>query len=82
VCSLDRYTFINLTNSPSSFRPFSALDADDICAKVCVGGDVSSGGFAARAQGAGDRNANAGGNAGEKKCYAELRIDWWSSVIG
>jgi hypothetical protein len=28
------------------------------------GGDMSSGGFAARAQGAGDRNANAGGKQG------------------
>ncbi|KAI4605945.1 hypothetical protein J4E83_010371 [Alternaria metachromatica] len=33
------------------------------------GGDMSSGGFAARAQGAGDRNANAGGqqSGGTKK---------------
>ncbi|CAN9398344.1 unnamed protein product [Alternaria alternata] len=38
-------------------------------AQVRSGGDVSSGGFAARAQGAGDCNANAGSQqgTGEKK---------------
>jgi hypothetical protein len=34
----------------------------DLSWQAKAGGDMSSGGFSARAQGAGDRNANAGGN--------------------
>ncbi|KAI4910580.1 hypothetical protein J4E85_011397 [Alternaria conjuncta] len=50
--------------------PMSQSDASRIqSANAKSGSDMSSGGFAARAQGAGDRNANAGGqqSGGTKK---------------
>ncbi|CAN9163970.1 hypothetical protein CC77DRAFT_1091112 [Alternaria alternata] len=48
---------------------FTVSDARSRFAQAKSGGDVSSGGFAARAQGAGDCNANAGSQqgTGEKK---------------
>ncbi|KAH8624156.1 hypothetical protein IG631_20895 [Alternaria alternata] len=50
-------------------KPCTVFDAKSRFAQAKIGGDVSSGGFAARAQGAGGRNANAGSQqgTGEKK---------------
>ncbi|KAI4605865.1 hypothetical protein J4E80_010398 [Alternaria sp. BMP 0032] len=47
----------------------SSQDANILFTQAKSSGDMSSGGFAARAQGAGDRNANAGGqqSGGTKK---------------
>ncbi|KAI4913068.1 uncharacterized protein J4E92_009940 [Alternaria infectoria] len=60
----------NTGGSSKGSAPMSQSDASRIqSANAKSGGDMSSGGFAARAQGAGDRNANAGGqqSGGTKK---------------
>ena len=49
------------------------MDLGPTALKQSGGGEMSSGGFAARAQGAGDRNANAGSNDGGKSGGAKKK---------
>ena len=62
-------TLLNQVISLCQVKTFTVSDASPRFAQARSGGDVSSGGFAARAQGAGDCNANAGSQqgTGEKK---------------
>ncbi|KAI4673853.1 uncharacterized protein J4E84_010850 [Alternaria hordeiaustralica] len=60
----------NTGGGSKGFTPMTQGDASRIqSGQAKSGGDISSGGFAARAQSAGDRNANAGGqqSGGTKK---------------
>ncbi|KAI9692039.1 MAG: hypothetical protein M1820_009574 [Bogoriella megaspora] len=55
------------SNSQSNFTPMTTSDASRIQSSQALGGkDMSSGGFAARAQGAGARNEASGLVSGSK----------------
>lgn len=51
----------------SQVKAFTVSDASSRFAQAKSGGDMSSGGFAAHAQGAGDCNANAGSQQGTRE---------------